>query len=183
VEVAKREKVCGERQVPLTVHISTLIACRSFDRALSNVPLSNACSETVGGGCSRREWLGKAANVPLMQIFLLFILQKNMVRVYCGDGLSDSHGDRHGPLSDCPIQIAEKLVIEYMESSEVSPKRKTMEQRYGRKNLKKLVAKHVADRATREWLEKSTMACPSCHVHVEKSMGCNHVSGSALHLP
>ena len=99
------------------------------------------------------------------------------------DGPSDSHGDRHGPLSDCPIQIAERLVIEYMELSEVSPIRKTMEQRYGRMNLKKLVAKHKEDRATREWIEQSTMACPSCHVHVEKSMGCNHVSGSASHLP
>jgi E3 ubiquitin-protein ligase RNF14 len=97
------------------------------------------------------------------------------------DGPSDSHGDRHGPLSDCPIQIAEKLVIEYMETSEVSPTRKTMEQRYGKKNLRKLAAKYKEDRANREWLEKSTVACPSCHVHVEKSMGCNHVSGSASH--
>jgi hypothetical protein len=83
--------------------------------------------------------------------------------------------DRHGPLSDCPIQIAEKLVIEYMETTEESPMRKTMERRYGKKNLEKLVAKYEEDRANREWLEKSTMGCPSCHVHVEKSMGCNHV--------
>jgi hypothetical protein len=56
-----------------------------------------------------------------------------------------------------------------------------MERQYGRKNLKKLAAKYKEDRANQEWIEKSTMACPKCHVHVEKSMGCNHVSGSASH--
>ena len=85
---------------------------------------------------------------------------------------------RHGPLSDCPIQIAERLVIEYLETTERSSVRKTMERRYGRKNLEKLVAKYEEDRANQEWLEKSTKACPSCHVHVEKSMGCNHVRNS-----
>jgi E3 ubiquitin-protein ligase RNF14 len=85
---------------------------------------------------------------------------------------------RHGPLSDCPIQIAEKLVIDYMETTEGV--RGTMERRYGKKNLERLVAKYEEDRANREWLEKSTMACPSCHVHVEKSMGCNHVRSSRV---
>ncbi|KAH9075807.1 RWD-domain-containing protein [Lactarius deliciosus] len=84
----------------------------------------------------------------------------------------------HGPLSDCPIQIAEKFVIKYMETTEGSPVRETMERRYGKKSLKRLVAKYEEDRANREWLEKSTMACPSCHVHVEKSMGCNHMTCS-----
>jgi len=84
----------------------------------------------------------------------------------------------HGPLSDCPIQVAERLVIEYMEISADSPLRKSMEQRYGKRNLERLVGKYKEDRANREWLEKSTMACPSCHVHVEKSMGCNHMTCS-----
>lgn len=84
----------------------------------------------------------------------------------------------HGPLSDCPIQIAEKLVIEYMETTERSHVREAMERRHGKKNLERLVAKYEEDRANREWLKKSTMACPSCHVHVEKSMGCNHMTCS-----
>jgi E3 ubiquitin-protein ligase RNF14 len=69
-----------------------------------------------------------------------------------------------------------------METTEDSPVRKTMERRYGKKNLKKLKAKYEEDRANREWLEKCTMACPSCHVHVEKSMGCNHVRRFAADL-
>ncbi|KAI0271530.1 hypothetical protein BC834DRAFT_447423 [Gloeopeniophorella convolvens] len=82
----------------------------------------------------------------------------------------------HGPLSDCPIPVAEKVILQYMETKEGSPARKEMEQRYGRRNLTKLVAKYEEDRANREWLEKSTMACPGCHVPVEKSVGCNHMT-------
>lgn len=70
-------------------------------------------------------------------------------------------------------------MIEYMETTKDSGLRKTMERQYGKRNLERLVAKYEEDRANREWLEKSTMSCPSCHVHVEKSMGCNHVRGSA----
>jgi len=82
----------------------------------------------------------------------------------------------HGPLSHCPVQITENFVNKYMETTMGSPARSTMERRYGKKNLKRLVAKCKEDRANRKWLEKSTMACPSCHVHVEKSTGCNHMS-------
>jgi hypothetical protein len=63
-----------------------------------------------------------------------------------------------------------------METTEDSPIRKTMERRYGKRNLERFVAKCKEARANREWLEQSTMACPRCEVHVEKSMGCNHVS-------
>ena len=87
---------------------------------------------------------------------------------------------RHGPLSNCPIQAAEKLVIEYMKTAKGSPVREWMERRYGKKNLERLVAKYEEDRANQAWLKKSTMACPSCHVHVEKSMGCNHVRSSRV---
>ena len=115
-----------------------------------------------------------------MHVFVLFILQENMVRV-CSEYWMHmiNGGIRHGPLSDCPIQIAEKLVIEYMATARNSGLRKTMERQYGKRNLERLVGKYEEERANREWLEKSTMSCPSCHVHVEKSMGCNHVRGSA----
>lgn len=50
-----------------------------------------------------------------------------------------------------------------------------MELKYGKRNLDRLIAKYQEDQANKAWLEKSTMACPSCHIHVEKSVGCNHV--------
>lgn len=36
--------------------------------------------------------------------------------------------------------------------------------------------KFEEDQANKKWLDQSTMGCPSCHVKVEKSVGCNHVS-------
>lgn len=58
---------------------------------------------------------------------------------------------------------------------EDSSERRVMERRFGGKNIRKLVEKYEEEQANKQWLEQSTMACPSCHVHVEKSLGCNHV--------
>ncbi|THH21564.1 hypothetical protein EW146_g36 [Bondarzewia mesenterica] len=82
----------------------------------------------------------------------------------------------HGPLNDCPIPIAEKFIMEYMSLPEDSPSRLVLEQRYGRANINRLVAKYREDQANRQWLESSTMACPGCQVKVEKSVGCNHMT-------
>ena len=62
-----------------------------------------------------------------------------------------------------------------MELQEGSEERATLQRRFGRGNLEKLVLQFEEDRANREWLDKSTMACPGCGVHTEKSTGCNHV--------
>lgn len=40
----------------------------------------------------------------------------------------------------------------------------------------KLVARYEEEQANKEWLQASTMACPGCEVHVEKSLGCNHMT-------
>jgi len=82
----------------------------------------------------------------------------------------------HGPLSDCPISATESFVLEYMELPEDSPERMILERRFGKKNIQKLVSKFEEEQANKQWLEQSTMDCPSCHVHVEKSLGCNHMT-------
>ncbi|ETW87498.1 hypothetical protein HETIRDRAFT_378542 [Heterobasidion irregulare TC 32-1] len=82
----------------------------------------------------------------------------------------------HGPLTDCPIPIAENFVLEYMSLADGSPSRAVLEQRYGKANITRLVAKYKEDQANREWLESSTMACPGCQIKVEKSIGCNHMT-------
>jgi E3 ubiquitin-protein ligase RNF14 len=56
------------------------------------------------------------------------------------------------------------------------PHRELIERRYGKANVTRLVRKFEEDQANKKWLDQSTMGCPSCHVKVEKSMGCNHVS-------
>jgi E3 ubiquitin-protein ligase RNF14 len=44
--------------------------------------------------------------------------------------------------------------------------------------MARLVAKYEEERANREYLESQTTKCPTCEVFVQKSLGCNHVSGS-----
>ena len=83
---------------------------------------------------------------------------------------------RHGPISECPLTSTESFVLEYMQLPEGSSQRELLERRYGKTNLSRLVAKYEEDQANKKWLDQSTMACPSCHIKVEKSVGCNHVS-------
>jgi len=82
----------------------------------------------------------------------------------------------HGPLSDCPAPLTESIALEYMALPEGSPERGRLERRFGRTNIRKLVAKYEEEQANEQWLESSTMSCPSCCVHVEKSLGCNHMT-------
>lgn len=46
----------------------------------------------------------------------------------------------------------------------------------------KLVATYEEEQANKVWLESSTMACPGCQIHVEKSLGCNHVYLTQTHI-
>ena len=87
---------------------------------------------------------------------------------------------RHGPISDCPLTSTESFVLEYTMLPAGSPEREVIERRYGKANVKRLVAKYEEDQANKKWLDHSTMACPSCRVKVEKSVGCNHVSPEVL---
>lgn len=82
---------------------------------------------------------------------------------------------RHGPITDCPLTSTESFVTEYMTLPEGSSQRRLIEQRYGKANVKRLVAAFEEELANKKWLDSSTMACPSCRVKVEKSVGCNHV--------
>ena len=67
-----------------------------------------------------------------------------------------------------------------MKLKEGSEERETLQCRFGKRNLEKLVRQFEEDRANREWLDKSTMACPGCGLHTEKSVGCNHVCHSSV---
>ena len=91
-------------------------------------------------------------------------------------------GDRHGPITPCRIAHSEKLVLEYLRFEDGSSERERMEKRYGRTNVLKLVREHEEEEANRRWLEASTVACPGCEVHVEKTIGCNHVGGMVTRL-
>ncbi|OJA09121.1 hypothetical protein AZE42_02562 [Rhizopogon vesiculosus] len=82
----------------------------------------------------------------------------------------------HGPISECPIRVTDTFVQEYLALSEGDVRRAEIERRWGRANVRRLVEKHEDERKNREWMEKSTMGCPGCGVHVQKSVGCNHMT-------
>lgn len=77
----------------------------------------------------------------------------------------------------CPISATKTLLLDYMALPDGSLEKKRMEGRYGRANLRKLVAEYEQERAFYEWLEQSAGSpCPGCGLRVEKASGCNHVS-------
>ncbi|KAF9042083.1 hypothetical protein BJ165DRAFT_1349187 [Panaeolus papilionaceus] len=82
----------------------------------------------------------------------------------------------HGPLDKCPIAQYEEIALKYLGAEEGSPERIALEQRFGRANIRRLVATYEEEKANLQWLEQSTMMCPGCRCHVEKTLGCNHMT-------
>ncbi|THH11365.1 hypothetical protein EW145_g683 [Phellinidium pouzarii] len=81
----------------------------------------------------------------------------------------------HGPISECPKSVTHSLVMEYLDLPERSPERLALERKFGKGVFLKLVKQYEEDESTKDWLSNSTTACPGCHIHVEKSLGCNHM--------
>lgn len=125
--------------------------------------------------------MGETTDLYGMWLCLLCILPKNVVRIWVGMIYRVCAGNaklwvlRHGPHTDCPLSFSEEFIIKYTGLGEGAQERMMLQRRFGKGNLEKLVRRFEEDRANREWLDKSTMACPGCGVHTEKSAGCNHV--------
>ena len=83
---------------------------------------------------------------------------------------------RHGPVAECPKSVTQDLVLKYLELPEGSLERLMIERKFGKGVVSRLVKEYLEESSTKEWLENSTTPCPGCKVHVEKSVGCNHVS-------
>ncbi|KAF8592052.1 hypothetical protein K439DRAFT_1325929 [Ramaria rubella] len=84
----------------------------------------------------------------------------------------------HGPHTSCALLTTEEFVKVYVQHAEGSPERLVIEQRHGRNNVLKLVAKFHEEQLNRSWMDKKTMRCPGCHIRVQKIMGCNHMTCS-----
>ncbi|KIK71274.1 hypothetical protein GYMLUDRAFT_211354 [Collybiopsis luxurians FD-317 M1] len=82
----------------------------------------------------------------------------------------------HGPVSPCPISAYETLVLDYLALPEGSAARKIIEQRFGRTIVAKMVAAYHEEQAFKQWLADSAATCPGCNIHIEKSVGCNHMT-------
>ncbi|KAJ3870155.1 hypothetical protein EV359DRAFT_69515 [Lentinula novae-zelandiae] len=81
----------------------------------------------------------------------------------------------HGPVAACPISAYETLVLDYLALPEDSPGRKIIENRFGRSIVAKMVVAYQEEQAFKQWLANSSTPCPGCKVHIEKSLGCNHM--------
>ena len=82
----------------------------------------------------------------------------------------------HGAHAPCSFPQTSALVLEYLSFPPDSPERLRMEQRRGRKNMDRMVAKYLEDEENKKWLDERTRACAGCGVRVEKSHGCNHMT-------
>ncbi|KAF9451772.1 RWD-domain-containing protein [Macrolepiota fuliginosa MF-IS2] len=82
----------------------------------------------------------------------------------------------HGPITGCPIAHSEKIVLQYLAADEGSEEREYLEKKFGRNNVIRLVKLYEEEQANKRWLEASTVACPGCEIHVEKNLGCNHMT-------
>ncbi|KAG8925628.1 translation termination inhibitor protein itt1, partial [Tulasnella sp. 418] len=80
----------------------------------------------------------------------------------------------HGPLSSCETNLKAELIESYLAMEPDSAGRREIESRYGRSYFQKLIAAYQEAKLNKEWMDKSTMACPGCNTRVEKSAGCNH---------
>ncbi|GAA6010205.1 hypothetical protein JCM11491_005390 [Sporobolomyces phaffii] len=80
----------------------------------------------------------------------------------------------HGTRNACSLPESNRLVTQYLAADEAE--KRTLEQRYGASNLKRLVAAFEEEKALQEWLKEHSTPCPGCSVPIEKSHGCNHMT-------
>ncbi|GAA5936059.1 RBR-type E3 ubiquitin transferase [Sporobolomyces koalae] len=80
----------------------------------------------------------------------------------------------HGTRNPCSLPQSNQIVTQYLAATELE--RKTLEQRYGSANLKRLVQAFEEEKALQEWLDQHSTRCPGCSIPIEKSAGCNHMT-------
>jgi E3 ubiquitin-protein ligase RNF14 len=78
---------------------------------------------------------------------------------------------RHGPLTPCASSFLTILLTEYLSLPILSPRRKILETRIGKKQLEKYLKAKEEEDMNKRWLNEKTMACTGCGVQVEKNEG------------
>lgn len=79
----------------------------------------------------------------------------------------------HG-FTPCKLKNSMELVDEFLSHPEGSLERERLYNKFGKKNLDRLVKETVEEKANLQYLDKSTTQCPHCQIRIEKSAGCNH---------
>ncbi|KDE07429.1 hypothetical protein MVLG_02296 [Microbotryum lychnidis-dioicae p1A1 Lamole] len=82
----------------------------------------------------------------------------------------------HGTRNPCALPQSSAIVTQFLSGSPST--QAALEHRYGKANIRHLVAVFEEERLNREWMDKMTVKCPGCDAGVEKSQGCNHMQCS-----
>ncbi|KAK4052697.1 hypothetical protein OIV83_001984 [Microbotryomycetes sp. JL201] len=79
----------------------------------------------------------------------------------------------HGTRNACSLPASSSIVSRYLEGDD--QERSALELRYGRANIKRLVAAFEEERANTAWRQQHSTQCPGCSIWVERSQGCAHM--------
>ncbi|KAJ2963498.1 hypothetical protein NQZ79_g1497 [Umbelopsis isabellina] len=82
----------------------------------------------------------------------------------------------HGPQVYCQFKNTPKIIKEYLDVEDNPEQIAHLEAKYGKRNLDRLITDHKTEMATEKWKRENTVPCPSCHIPVEKTFGCNHMT-------
>ncbi|KAJ3212767.1 E3 ubiquitin-protein ligase rnf14 [Entophlyctis luteolus] len=79
----------------------------------------------------------------------------------------------HGYAAYCQIRHLESIAKEYLEASDAA--KRSLEVKYGKKTLEKVVREIEEDKLNREYFKDNAQACPNCTCMVERTEGCCHM--------
>jgi len=78
----------------------------------------------------------------------------------------------------CNLPALQRIVEEYLKAKESGSKVEIarIEAKYGTKLVQRLEQDYLAEKETILWKKANTTSCPTCHVSIERSEGCNHIT-------
>lgn len=82
----------------------------------------------------------------------------------------------HGKQVHCQFKDTPAILQQYLDCEDDPEELKKLEAKYGKKNLEKLVNDYKIEMETEKWKRENTVECPTCHIPVEKTFGCNHMT-------
>ncbi|KAH8556140.1 hypothetical protein BGW37DRAFT_515065 [Umbelopsis sp. PMI_123] len=82
----------------------------------------------------------------------------------------------HGKQVYCQFKDKSAILQQYLDCEDDPEALRKLEGKYGKKNLDKMINDHKIEMETEKWKKENTVQCPTCHISVEKTFGCNHMT-------
>lgn len=80
----------------------------------------------------------------------------------------------HGTKSRCVFSQASSIVDQFVNGTEQD--KASLELKYGKNNVRKLVDAYLEEQANAKWIEDNSTRCPDCQLDIERSFGCAHMT-------